>query len=273
MRTGWAEREAETPRHPITEWSRSRRERLTEAVPGRAAGDPGGRLQGARERHRLPVPLRDRAHLPQRQPDQRRGARDRGRRGGSLRPAAQLAGDRRVLPRPAVRRPLGRPAPVAAARSPRPWTCRPATSTTCPLTCPGRPRPGCCAAWTRGSTARSPATTVATPSSPGCSPSCGWSRTSGRSPSCRRPATSPRSASRTRCVSGTRRSSTASAGSRAPSSVAHARWATTSATTRSSAAAGTPPRCTGSRTPARSPRASWCCSTWAPRRPRSTPPT
>ena len=46
--------------------------------------------------------------------------------------------------------------------------------------------------------------------------------------------------------------SSASAGSRAPSSAGPARWATTSATTRSSAAARTPPRCTGSRTPARS---------------------
>ena len=38
-------------------------------------------------------------------------------------------------------------------------------------------------------------------------------------------------------------------------------------------AAGTPPRCTGSTTPARSPRASWCCSTWAWRATTSTPPT
>ena len=84
------------------------------------------------------------------------------------------------------------------------------------------------------------------------SPSCGWSRTSGRSASSRRPATSPRSASRTPSASGTACSSTASAGSRAPSSAGPARWATTSATTRSSAAASTPRRCTGSTTPARS---------------------
>ena len=39
------------------------------------------------------------------------------------------------------------------------------------------------------------------------------------------------------------------------------------------AAAGTPPRCTGSRTPAGSPRASWRSSTWAWRATTSTPPT
>ena len=55
---------------------------------------------------------------------------------------------------------------------------------------------------------------------------------------------------------GRRAASTASAGSRARSSAGPARWATTSATTRSSAAARTPRRCTGSRTPARSRPAS-----------------
>ncbi len=42
MRTGWAEREVETPRHPITEWSRSRRERLAEEFPGERLVIPAG---------------------------------------------------------------------------------------------------------------------------------------------------------------------------------------------------------------------------------------
>ena len=89
----------------------------------------------------------------------------------------------------------------------------------------------------------------------------------------RRPATSPRSASRTPSASGTTCSSSASAGSRARSSAGPARWATTSATTRSSAAGRTRRRCTGPRTPARSRPASCCCSTWASRAATSTPPT
>ena len=82
-------------------------------VPRRAAGAPGRHLQGALQRHRLPLPHRHRPHLLLRQPDQRRRAGDRGRRVRPLRAAALGARHRRVLPRPAVRRALGRPPPLA----------------------------------------------------------------------------------------------------------------------------------------------------------------
>ncbi|MCW2848354.1 MAG: Xaa-Pro aminopeptidase [Marmoricola sp.] len=42
MRTGWAEREAEITRHPITEWARARRQRLTEQFPGERLVIPAG---------------------------------------------------------------------------------------------------------------------------------------------------------------------------------------------------------------------------------------
>ncbi len=60
-------------------------------VPRGASGAACGRLQGARLRHRLPLPRRHRPHLLLRQPDLRRGAGARGRRRGALRPTAVLA--------------------------------------------------------------------------------------------------------------------------------------------------------------------------------------
>ena len=255
-----------------TRWRRGPRgaaQRLAELLPGERLVIPAGHVQGARERHRLPVPARHRPHPPVRQPDQRRGARRRGRRGGALRASALLARDRRVLPRPGVRRAVGRPPPVAATR------CRPrsassaATSTTCPTRSRGSAktrvlrgvdsrggRPGARRRGRDDELATRALRAAAGQGRVGDRPAAGGLR---------------HHDARLRglaCASGTASSSTASAGSRAPSSAAPGRWATTSATTRSSAAAGTRPRCTGSRTPARSRPASWCCSTWAWRRPR-----
>ena len=104
---------------------------------------PAGRLQGALLRHRLPLPPRHRPHLLLRQPDQRRRAGRRGRRERPLRPPALRARHRRVLPRPAVRRAVGRPPPVAEGdlrlprprgaphRRPRATTCRAAARPAC----------------------------------------------------------------------------------------------------------------------------------------------
>jgi Xaa-Pro aminopeptidase len=42
MRTGWGERELDVPAHPITDWARARRERLTEQFPGERLVIPSG---------------------------------------------------------------------------------------------------------------------------------------------------------------------------------------------------------------------------------------
>ena len=243
--------------------STSRRTRSRTARPGRRAalaamfpGErlvlPAGHVQGARQRHRLPLPGRHRAHLLLRQPDQRRRPGRRGRRGRALRPAALGARQRRVLPRPAVRRALGRPSPVTAARSRTRSGSRCATSTTASRRCSGSGKTRVL----RGVSDRR--------------------RRAGRRATSPATRTSPGSLSELRLVKDDwevgelqeacdittlgfedvvrewdqRARATASAGSRAPSSGAPGRWATTSATTPSSAAGGTRRRCTGSTTPA-----------------------
>ena len=273
MRTGWGERELDLPPHPVAEWAGARRERLIEQFPGERLVIPAGgfkvRANDTDYRFRAETAhtylcgnqtsdavlvIEDGEAVLYARPNSSRETDEffRDREYGELwagrRPTLNEISSSLGVRDAAHRRPVL--PPVRIGEDPRPARSR-------------------LAAWTP----RSPATRVRTPTSPGCSPSCGWSRTSGRSPSCRAPATSPRSGSRTRFASGTGCSSSVSAGSRAPSSAARGRWATTSATTRSSVAAGTRPRCTGSRTPARSRPASCCCSTWARRRPRSTPPT
>ena len=275
MRTGWGDRELDLPAHPITPWAAARRERLVRAVPRRAAGDPGRRLQGALQRHRLPLPRRDRAHLPVRQPDLRRGAGDRGRRGDAVRPAAARPRHRRVLPRPPVRRALGRP-PSVAARDLRLARLETRHIDELPSALAGSGK-------TRvlrgrrlpGRRRSSPATRRARPGvRPRARPSCGWSRTSGSSASSRPPATSPRSASRTRVREWDRRARARRAldrGHLLPPGPRDGQRHRLRLDRRRRL--GTRRRCTGSRTPARSPRASCCCSTWAPRRRRSTPPT
>ena len=42
MRTGWGDRELDLPAHPITDWARARRERLTEQFPGERLVIPSG---------------------------------------------------------------------------------------------------------------------------------------------------------------------------------------------------------------------------------------
>ena len=42
MRTGWAERDLDLPRHPVAEWARARRERLSEQFPGERLVIPAG---------------------------------------------------------------------------------------------------------------------------------------------------------------------------------------------------------------------------------------
>ena len=42
MRTGWGERDLDVPAHPITEWARARRERLSEQFPGERLVIPSG---------------------------------------------------------------------------------------------------------------------------------------------------------------------------------------------------------------------------------------
>ena len=132
-----------------------RRTTLAEMFPGERLVLPAGDVQGALQRHRLPVPPRHRAHLLLRQPDQRRGAGDRGRRGRALRPAPLRPRDRRVLPRPPVRRAVGRPAPVAARDRRTRSASSAATSTELQdtLTATGGPRPASCAASPPTSTA------------------------------------------------------------------------------------------------------------------------
>ena len=61
MRTGWGDRELDLPAHPVAEWAAARRERLAELFPGERLVRARRRLQGARQRHRLPLPA-DTAH-------------------------------------------------------------------------------------------------------------------------------------------------------------------------------------------------------------------
>ena len=88
MRTGWGDRELDLPRQPVADRAAVGAREAGRDVPRRAAGAAGRHVQGAGQRHRLQVPPRHRAHLLLRQPDQRRRAGDRGRRGRPLRAAA-----------------------------------------------------------------------------------------------------------------------------------------------------------------------------------------
>ena len=113
MRTGWGDRELDLPRQPVADRAAAPARKAGRDVPRRATGAAGRHVQGAGQRHRLQVPPRHGAHLLRRQPDQRRGAGDRGRRVRPLRAAALGARHRRVLPRPPVRRAVGRAPPLA----------------------------------------------------------------------------------------------------------------------------------------------------------------
>ena len=274
MRSGWGDRELDLPAHPITPYAAARRARLVDDLPRRAAGDPGRRLQGPQPTTpttaSAPTPRTptSAATRPRRGPRHRRTARRRCTpgRARAARPTSSSATASTASCGPAaVRRCTRSPTPSGS-------TCEHIDDLPAALSGTGKTRVLRGVDSARGH-ARSPATSAATRSSPACCPRCGWSRTSGRSASsqaaCDATALGFEDSVRDwanvlkygeRWIEGTffRR--------------ARAR-ATTSATTRSSAPARTPPRCTGSRTTVRSPRASCCCSTWAWRATTSTPPT
>ena len=88
MRTGWGERELDLPEHPIAPHAAPTPGGARRGVPGRAPRAARRDVQGAVQRHRLPLPVRHGAHLLLRQPDHRRRPRHRGRRVGALCPAA-----------------------------------------------------------------------------------------------------------------------------------------------------------------------------------------
>ncbi len=130
----------QVPRHPVAPHAARPPGPAGRGVPRRAAGAARRHLQGALQRHRLPLPPRHRPHVLLRQPDHRRGAGRRGRRVGALRPAPLLARDRRVLPGPPVRRPLGRASAPPCPSWPTASASRCATSPSCPTRWPRGPK-------------------------------------------------------------------------------------------------------------------------------------
>ena len=240
MRQGWGDRELDLPRAPGGRLGGARRAAAGRDVPRRAAG--ASRPAGSRCAPTTPTtgsaPDTAHVHLTGNQTSDAVLVIEDGEAVLYARPAL-------VAARPTSSSATAATASCGPAAGPRCRRSRTRSASRCrhldeleAPRWPRRPRPGCCAASTRASTAAVAARRGPRPrASPGCCRSCGWSRTPGSSSSCRRPATSPRSASRTASASGTTSCSTASAGSRARSSAGPARWATTSATTRSWAAA------------------------------------
>ena len=114
MRTGWGDRELHVEPHPITPWAAARRERLAAEFPGERLVIPSGafKVRSNDTDYRFRAETAHTYLCGNQTSDAR--ARGRGRRRGPLRPSAQLPRHRRVLPRPAVRRAVGRPAPLAA---------------------------------------------------------------------------------------------------------------------------------------------------------------
>ena len=266
MRTGWGDRELDLPPHPVADLAAARRARLAETFPGERLVLPAGtfKVRSNDTDYRFRP---DTAHtyfsgnqtsdavlvVDRRTARSRCSTRGRARR---ARPTSSSATGSTASCGPAAARRSNEMADVARPRGP-PHRRAAAPSTAGKTRCTGSP-------------------TDDERSADGIRACLGDAAGQGRVGGRRAPGGLRHHHARLRGLgraSGTGCSSTASAGSRAPSSAAPARWATTSATTRSSAAASTPRRCTGSTTPARSPRASWCCSTWASRAATSTPPT
>ena len=162
--TGWADDDDPVERLPVAPWAAQRRRQLSRAVRRRADRDPGRAAEAARQRHRLPVPRRHRARLPDRQPVVRRRARHRRRRGDALLPAAPRQERRRVLARRPLRRGLGGTSPLArrGRRSSSASRCRHLYELPDVLA-QRRRRPGCCAASTPTSTRSSAARGDGTP--------------------------------------------------------------------------------------------------------------
>ena len=273
MRTGWGDRELDLPPHPITPRAKARRQRLSEQFAGERLVDPRRRVQGAVERHRLPVPLRDCAHLSVRQPrpatpcsSSRAASRCSTPGRASSRETDEFFRDRQYGELWAGRRPslkeisdslgietrhlddlgerLSGSAKTRVLRGADPRVDALVSGD-------GRPRRRLRPGALRGPPDQ------------------------GRVGARRAPDRVRHHHARLRGLRARvgPRQEYGRGGSRAPSPAAPAPWATTSGTTRSWAAGGTPRPCTGSTTRARSPPASWSCSTWAPRQRRSTPRT
>ena len=274
MRQGWGDRELDLPRHPIADPAAARRTRLAEMFPGERLVLPAGgyKVRSYDTDYRFRPDTAHTYYCGNQTSDAVLVIDD----GEPVLYARPRSGPRhrRVLPRPAVRRAVGRPPTLAAARSRRHWDWRSATSTTSRGRSVPPARPGCTAASLPRST--------------------GWSRADETLDGDFERVVSEQRLIKDEWEVGElqeacditalgfeRLRAGVGPGDRARRALARGHvlppgprpWATTSATTRSSPAARTPPRCTGSTTPARSRPVSWCCSTWASRAATSTPPT
>ena len=207
MRTGWGDAALEVSRRPEAANYATRRAALVAAFPGETLVIPTGREKVRANDTALPVPARQRLRLADRRARPRLGAdHPARRRGDAVHPPPLAPRHRRVLPQRDVRRAVDRPPahargevdrarrrhgqpgrPGRRARRARPGP-HPGAARLRPGGRRGRPAP---------TTARRARPAGATASWPRRSPSCGWSRTSGRSPSCRTPSTPPCAASRT----------------------------------------------------------------------------
>ena len=260
MRDGWADGddpvEADVDR---AVGAQARREALEPALRRRADRDTGRRTQAARERHRLPVPGRHRPRLPHRQPVVGCRAGDRRRRRDALLPATARQERRRLLARRPLRRGVGRATSLARRGRGDSSGSSAGTSTSCPRCWRRAVRPGCTAASIADVDAL-----LADKADPGADDELAVFLSEMRLVKDEWEVEQLQDAVDATMLGlrglgagvGQGRSSTASAGSRARSSVGRERPATTSATSRSSLVDRTPPPCTGSTTPARSHRAS-----------------
>ena len=272
---GWGDRELDLPRHPVADWARDAPARLAEPFPGERLVVPAGgfKVRSNDTDYRFRA---DTAHVHL--------------TGNQTSDAVLVVEDGESVlyarPRSSRRRPTSSSATAATA------SCGPVAGRRCRrssdslgLECRhlddladaagrARPRPGCCAASTRTSTAAVAADAARDdelrPGALRAAPGQGrlGARRAARGLRHHHPRLRGR---RPRVGRGPRARRALDRGHLLPPRPR--RWATTSATTRSSPAARTPPRCTGPRTPARSPPASCCCSTWASRAATSTPPT
>ena len=203
MRQGWGDRELDLPPHPVAPWAAQRRAQLAETFPGERLVIPAGNFKvRANDTDYRFRPDTAHTYLC----------------GNQTSDAVLVVedGEEHAVTRGPA--PRGRPTsssgtvstascgPAGAPRSTRsrPRSASPSATSTSSARCSAPPpRPACCAASTRRSTAPSPPTRAATRTSPGCSRRCGSSRTTGSSSSSPRPATSPRSGSPTASASGT----------------------------------------------------------------------
>ena len=146
MRTGWGDRELDLPPHPSRRGPRPVAPRLAEQFPGERLVVPAGgfkvRANDTDYRFRAETAH---TYLTGNQTSDAVLVIEGGEAVLYARPRCSRD-DRRVLPRPAVRRAVGRPPPLAQGDLATPSASRPATSTTSATACGHRRRPGCCAA-------------------------------------------------------------------------------------------------------------------------------